>query len=99
MTTTPMEPKKDNYVDIDSLINKVSKLPIPDTEKADLLRKFKENMMYTTSAEHTPAGVRASMYKLRQQWQPIARKIKPGTLNEMPQACADEPRPHNQKKR
>ena len=45
MTTTPMEPKKDNYVDIDSLINKVSKLPIPDTEKADLLRKFKENMM------------------------------------------------------
>lgn len=34
-----------DYMDIDSLINKVSKLAIPDTEKADLLRKFKENMM------------------------------------------------------
>lgn len=39
--------------------------------------KFKENMMYITPEEHTPAGVRASMYKLRQQWQPIAKKIRP----------------------
>lgn len=39
--------------------------------------KFKENMMYITPEEHTSAGVRASMYKLRQQWQPIAKKIKP----------------------
>ena len=39
------ENKRTNYMDIDSLIDKVSKLPIPDTEKADLLRKFKENMM------------------------------------------------------
>lgn len=36
---------KSNYMDIDSLIEKVSKLPIPDNQKADLLRKFKENMM------------------------------------------------------
>lgn len=39
------ETKATNYMDIDALIEKVSKLPIPDTEKADLLRKFKENMM------------------------------------------------------
>ena len=37
--------RPNDYMDIDSLISKVSKLPIPDTEKADLLRKFKENMM------------------------------------------------------
>jgi len=40
-------------------------------------QRFQENMMYTTPAEHTAAGVRASMYKLRQQWQPIAKKINP----------------------
>jgi len=39
------ESKKNNYMDIDALIDKVSKLPIPDTEKANLLRQFKENMM------------------------------------------------------
>ena len=39
------KPKPNDYMDIDALIDKVSKLPIPDTEKADLLRKFKENMM------------------------------------------------------
>jgi hypothetical protein len=37
--------KESNSMDIDALIDKVSKLPIPDSEKADLLRKFKENMM------------------------------------------------------
>jgi hypothetical protein len=37
--------KRDNLMDIDALIDKVNKLPIPDIEKADLLRKFKENMM------------------------------------------------------
>lgn len=36
---------KSNALDIEVLIEKVSKLPIPDTEKADLLRRFKENMM------------------------------------------------------
>ena len=39
------ENKKNNYMDIDALIDKVSKLPIQDTEKASLLRQFKENMM------------------------------------------------------
>lgn len=45
------ENKKENYMDIDILINKVNKLPIPDTEKADLLRKFKENMMNPAKGE------------------------------------------------
>lgn len=39
--------------------------------------KFRDNMMYITPAEHTPAGVRAAMHKLRYQWQPVARKINP----------------------
>lgn len=39
--------------------------------------KFRENMMYITPEEHTPAGVRAAMHKLRNQWQPIARRITP----------------------
>lgn len=39
--------------------------------------KFRENMMYITTEEHTPQGVRASMHRLRQQWQPIAKKITP----------------------
>jgi tripartite-type tricarboxylate transporter receptor subunit TctC len=39
--------------------------------------KFKENLMYITPEEHSPAGVRASMAKLQQVWQPIARRIDP----------------------
>jgi hypothetical protein len=39
------ENKKKDPMDIDALIEKVSKLPISDIEKADLLRKFKENMI------------------------------------------------------
>ena len=45
------ETKKNTYMDIDSLIDKVSKLPIPDTEKANLLRQFKENMMHPDRGE------------------------------------------------
>jgi tripartite-type tricarboxylate transporter receptor subunit TctC len=44
---------------------------------AEAAAKFRENMMYTTPAEHTPAGVRASMARLQQTWQPIARRISP----------------------
>jgi tripartite-type tricarboxylate transporter receptor subunit TctC len=40
-------------------------------------KKFSENMMYITLEEHSPAGVRAAMHRLRSQWQPIARKIRP----------------------
>jgi len=50
---------------------------VPVIRNPQSAERFQENMMYITPAEHTPAGVRAAMYKLRQQWQPIARKIKP----------------------
>lgn len=50
---------------------------VPVIRNAQSAEKFKENMMYITVNEHSPEGVRASMHKLRQQWQPIAKKINP----------------------
>jgi len=50
---------------------------VPAIRSAEAAAKFKENMMYITPSEHTPAGVRASMARLRQVWQPIAQRIKP----------------------
>lgn len=50
---------------------------VPVIRNSHSAERFRENMMYITPAEHTPAGVRAAMHKLREQWQPIARKIKP----------------------
>ena len=50
---------------------------IPAINSKESADRFTENMMFITPAEHTPEGVRASMFKLRQVWQPIAKKIKP----------------------
>lgn len=50
---------------------------VPAIRSPESSAKFRDNMMYITPAEHSPEGVRAAMYKLRQQWQPIARKINP----------------------
>jgi len=50
---------------------------VPAIRSAEAGEKFAENMMFITPAEHTPAGVRASMAQLREVWQPVARKIKP----------------------
>jgi tripartite-type tricarboxylate transporter receptor subunit TctC len=50
---------------------------VPAIRSAEAAAKFRENMMYTTPAEHSPAGVRASMARLQQTWQPIARRISP----------------------
>jgi len=50
---------------------------VPAIRSAEAGAKFKENMMYTTPEEHSPAGVRASMARLQQVWQPIARRIDP----------------------
>jgi len=50
---------------------------VPAIRSAEAGVKFKENMMYITPEEHTPAGVRASMARLQQTWQPIARRIDP----------------------
>ena len=50
---------------------------VPAIRSAEAGTKFRENMMYTTPEEHSPAGVRASMARLQQTWQPIARRIDP----------------------
>jgi tripartite-type tricarboxylate transporter receptor subunit TctC len=50
---------------------------VPAIRSAEAGARFRENMMYITPEEHTPAGVRASMARLQQTWQPIARRIKP----------------------
>jgi tripartite-type tricarboxylate transporter receptor subunit TctC len=39
--------------------------------------KFEENLMFVTPSEHTAEGLNSSMTRLRNDWQPIARKIKP----------------------
>lgn len=50
---------------------------VPAIRSAEAAAKFRENMMYITPEEHSPAGVRASMSRLQQVWQPIARRIDP----------------------
>jgi tripartite-type tricarboxylate transporter receptor subunit TctC len=50
---------------------------VPAIRSAEASAKFRENMMYITPEEHSPAGVRASMARLQQTWQPIARRITP----------------------
>lgn len=50
---------------------------IPALRSSQSQAKFAENMMFTTPSEHSPQGIRASMLRLQQTWQPIARKIKP----------------------
>lgn len=50
-------------------------VPAIRSKEADI--KFRENMMFITPEWHSPEGVRAAMAKMRQTWQPIARKIKP----------------------
>jgi tripartite-type tricarboxylate transporter receptor subunit TctC len=50
---------------------------VPAIRSAEAGAKFRENMMYITPEEHSPAGVRASMLRLQQTWQPIARRIDP----------------------
>ena len=55
-----------------------------DGEKGDAPRpysvpmeQFDKNFIFISPDEHSPQGIRASMTRLRQQWQPFARKIKP----------------------
>jgi len=50
---------------------------VPAIRSAEAAEKFRENMMYTTSEEHSPQGVRAAMMQLQRTWQPIARRIRP----------------------
>lgn len=50
---------------------------VPAIRSAESAAKFRDNMMYTTPAEHSPEGVRAAMTRLQHTWQPIARRIDP----------------------
>lgn len=50
---------------------------VPAIRSAAVKEQFDKNFIFVSPNEHSPEGVRASMTRLRQQWQPFARKIKP----------------------
>ena len=43
----------------------------------EVREQYEKNYIFTSPAEFTPEGIRESMRRLRQQWQPFAVKIKP----------------------
>lgn len=47
----PQQQKKEDPMDIDVIIDRIDKLPIPDTEKASLLNQIKQNMMNPSHGE------------------------------------------------
>jgi tripartite-type tricarboxylate transporter receptor subunit TctC len=50
---------------------------VPAINSKEARVKFEENLMFVTPGEHTAEGLNNSMTRLRNDWQPIARKIKP----------------------
>ena len=50
---------------------------VPAIRSAEAREQFDKNYIFTTPSEHSAEGIRDSMRKLRQQWQPFAAKIKP----------------------
>lgn len=50
---------------------------IPAVNSKETKEFYDSQFIFVTKSEQTPQGVRASMYRLREQWQPFARKIKP----------------------
>ena len=50
---------------------------VPAINSREARGKFEENLMFVTPSEHTAEGLNSSMMRLRNDWQPIARKIKP----------------------
>lgn len=50
---------------------------IPAVNSKETKEFYDKQFIFVSPNEQTPAGVRASMYRLREQWQPFARKIKP----------------------
>lgn len=50
---------------------------IPAVNSKETTEVYNKQFIFVTRNEQTPEGVRASMYRLREQWQPFARKIKP----------------------
>jgi tripartite-type tricarboxylate transporter receptor subunit TctC len=50
---------------------------IPALNSKETQDKHSEQVIFISQNEQTPQGVRAAMHRLREQWQPFARKIKP----------------------
>jgi tripartite-type tricarboxylate transporter receptor subunit TctC len=50
---------------------------VPAINSKEARAKFDENLMFVTPSEHTAEGLNSSMMRLRNDWQPIARKFKP----------------------
>jgi tripartite-type tricarboxylate transporter receptor subunit TctC len=50
---------------------------IPALNSKETKASYNEQFIFISPNEQTPQGVRAAMYRLREQWQPFARKIKP----------------------
>jgi len=50
---------------------------VPAIRSREVKEQFDKNFIFITPEEHSPEGIRTSMTRLRQQWQPFARKIKP----------------------
>jgi tripartite-type tricarboxylate transporter receptor subunit TctC len=50
---------------------------VPAINSREARARFNENLMFVTPGEHTAEGLNSSMMRLRNDWQPIARKIRP----------------------
>ena len=50
---------------------------VPAIRSNEVKEQFDKNYIFITPSEHNAEGIRDSMRKLRQQWQPFAAKIKP----------------------
>ena len=50
---------------------------IPALNSKETKDLYDDQFIFISPKEQTPEGVRAAMYRLREQWQPFARKIKP----------------------
>ena len=50
---------------------------IPVLNSKETKERYDEQFIFISPREQTPEGVRAAMHRLREQWQPFARKIKP----------------------
>ena len=50
---------------------------IPVLNSKETNAAYNDQFIFISPKEQTPEGVRAAMYRLREQWQPFARKIKP----------------------
>jgi tripartite-type tricarboxylate transporter receptor subunit TctC len=50
---------------------------IPALNSTETKTQYQDLFIFISPSEQTPQGVRAAMHRLREQWQPFAKKIKP----------------------